>query len=153
LQIAGRKIVARDQHDRLVGHQRDRLEIGRCVVKRLLIERLVLRVGAEASQYELVTVGCGFGDAVCASHAAGSADVFNHDRLAELDAQAFRQDPRNRIGGAASGKWRDHGQRLAWIVLGLRGAVPNTDDHRDDRNDRYRQASLSHSRAPGIGQP
>ena len=48
LEVVDRQVLARDQRDRHLGDQGDRREVGRRVVERLLVEGLVLRVGADA---------------------------------------------------------------------------------------------------------
>ena len=120
LQIAGGKIIARDQHQRLIHHQHHRSEIGRGVVERRLVERLVLRVRADIAQHELIAVGRGLGDAVRPRHAAGTADVFHDHGLMELDAQAVRDDAGDGVGRSAGGKRRHHGHRPVRPVLRVR---------------------------------
>ena len=83
--------LARDQHQRQIGDQRDRREIGRRIVGRVLVERLVLRVGADVAEHELVAVGRRLGDARRAGHAAGAADVLDDHLLAEQLGQARRE--------------------------------------------------------------
>src|SRR5262249_28457813 len=83
LQILDRQILARDQYDRLLADQRDGREIGHGVVERMLVERLAMREGPGAAEYELITVGRGLRHAACARHAAGAADVFYDHLLAE----------------------------------------------------------------------
>ena len=83
LQILDRQILARDQHDRLLADQRDRCEVGQGVVERMLVERLAIREGPRAAEYELITVGHGLRHAACARHAAGTANVFDDHLLTE----------------------------------------------------------------------
>ena len=98
-----RKILARDQHPRRVGEQRDVLEIGDCVVERLLVERLVDGENGAAGEEHGVAVGRRLGDAARAGHAAGAGDVLDHHLLAEDFAQARRENAPQRIDRAARG--------------------------------------------------
>jgi hypothetical protein len=61
-QIIGRKIFAREQQERLVDHEPDGREIGCHVVERLSVNRLVLRIGADIAEHELIAVGSRLGD-------------------------------------------------------------------------------------------
>ncbi len=71
-----------------IGHRR---EIGHHIVERMLVQRLVLRMGADAAENHRVAVGLGIGDALGAGHAAGAADVLDHHGLAEQFAHALRR--------------------------------------------------------------
>ena len=89
------------------------------VVERRLVERLVLGVGADIAEHELIAVGRRLGDAVRAGHAARAADILHDDRLVKLRAQAFGDDPGDGVRRAAGRKGRDHGQRPVRPVLGV----------------------------------
>jgi hypothetical protein len=56
-------------------------------------------------------------------HGAGRAwPVLDHHRLAEKLGHARREDARHHVGAAAGREAHDHADRLAGIVLRLRGA-------------------------------
>src|SRR5262249_26838807 len=50
LQAVGGKILAREQHHRLLDEQRDRGEIGGGIVRQLFVKRLVVGMGADAAE-------------------------------------------------------------------------------------------------------
>src|SRR5262249_16754484 len=54
-QVGGGQILARDQERRLIGDQDHRRKIGGKIVERILVERLVDRIGA-AAEHELIAV-------------------------------------------------------------------------------------------------
>src|SRR5262249_44920009 len=116
-EVVGWEILAHGQYERLVGGQRNRLEIRRGVVQRLLIERLVHRVSPDIAENELVAVGRRLRYAVDAGHAAGAADVFHDDRLTEFAAQSLGKNAGDRIGRSAGGERYHHRDRPRRIVL------------------------------------
>ena len=120
LQVAGGKIRARHQHQRLIHDQHHRREIGHGVVQRRLVERLVLGVRADVAEHELVAVGRRLRDAVRPGHAAGAADVFHDDGLVKLGAQAVGDDAGDGVGRSAGAERRNHGDRPVRPVLRLR---------------------------------
>ena len=117
LEVLDRQILARDQRDRRLGKEGDRREILRRVIKRLLVERLVLRMRADARQDHGVAVGRGIGDALAAIHAAGAADILDHNLLAEDLAHARREYAADRVLRAARSERNDHGDRPGRKVL------------------------------------
>ena len=119
LEIVDRQVLAHDQHRRDFGNQRDRREIGRRVVERPLVERLVLGVGADRAELDRVAVRRRLGDAQAAGHAAGAADIFDDDLLAEHFAHALPDHAAEHVGRAAGGERDDHGDRTGGIGLGL----------------------------------
>ena len=98
LKIVGREILARDQDKRLIRHQSHRREVGRRVIEWSLVKRLVLGVGPDIAEHELIAVWCCFCHAVGARHAAGAADVFDDDGLMKLAAQPISDDARDGVG-------------------------------------------------------
>jgi hypothetical protein len=64
LEIVDRQVLARDEHNRNLGDERDRGEIGGRVVERLLVDGLALRVGADGAEHGAVAVGSGVSDAL-----------------------------------------------------------------------------------------
>ena len=119
LQIVGREIVARDQHQGLICNEGHRREIGHGVVKRFLVERLVLGVCSNIAEDELVPIGHRLRHAVRACHAAGAGDVFDNNRLMELAAQPVGDDASDGVGRSARGKGRHHGHRTIRPILRL----------------------------------
>jgi hypothetical protein len=57
-EIAGGKVLARNEQDRLLGHKRHRREVVDRVIRRILVEGLAVRMGARGAEQELITVGC-----------------------------------------------------------------------------------------------
>jgi len=121
LQVVGWKILAREQHHRLLGEQRDRREIGRRAVRELLVKRLVVGVGADAAEQEHVAVGRRFCHAVGADDAGGGADVLHDHLLAQALAELRREDSRHDIERVAGGERYHHGHRPSRPVLRLSG--------------------------------
>ena len=117
-QIAGRNAVARHQDQRLLRHQRHRREIGRAVIRRLLVQQLHLRVGRHAAEHELIAVGLRLGDARRAGHAAGAGNIFDDDLLAQLLRKTRRVDAPQGVIDAARRKRHHHRHRPLRPVLG-----------------------------------
>ena len=111
LEIVGRQRRARNHQHRQIDEQADRRKIGRGVVGRIFVERLVLGVGADIAQHELVAVRRGLRDARRAGHAAGAADVFDDDLLLQDLGKPRADDARDDVGGAAGRVGHDHGER------------------------------------------
>jgi hypothetical protein len=103
--------------DRLLADQRHRREIGRRVVERVLVERLILRVGAVGAEHELIAVGRGFHDPVGPRHAAGAADILDDHLLPQDFGQPRRQNPAHGVGPAAGRERNHHGHRPARPAL------------------------------------
>src|SRR5262249_56656169 len=76
-EVARGEILAHDEEQRLLDDQGDRREVGCGVVERVLVQRLVDRMGARAAEHELIAVRRSFGYAGCSGHAAGAADVLD----------------------------------------------------------------------------
>src|SRR5262245_20122231 len=76
-EVAGREILADDEEQWLLDDQGDRREVGRGVVERVLVERLVDRMSARTAEHELIAVGRSLGHAGCSGHAAGAANVLD----------------------------------------------------------------------------
>ena len=91
LKVARREVLASDQHHRLLGEQCDRCEIGSGVVGKLLIERRVIGLSADAAEQEHMTVRCGLCDAIGADNARRPTDVFDNYLLAQDFAQPLRK--------------------------------------------------------------
>ena len=116
-QIVGGQIFAREQNKRRLRDQHDRREISRRIIKRGLVERLIGGVRAHIAEHELVAVRRSFRYAGAAGHAAGAADVFDNDLLAEQLGKARSKDPSDRIGRPTGGERHDHGHRSGRPVL------------------------------------
>ena len=99
----------------------------------LLEQRLVLRLRADGALQEGVAVGCGLGDAIGAVHAAGAADIFDDDRLAQNLTHALREQPRHHVVGAAGRERVDHGERVGRPFLGF-GAARGRERGRDKQD-------------------
>jgi hypothetical protein len=69
-----------------------------------------------------VAVGRGAREAADADIAAGAGDILDHQRLTERGAHRLGEDARQRVGRAAGGKRRDHGDGPRRIALRLRTA-------------------------------
>jgi hypothetical protein len=108
LEIARRQVLARDQRDRRLGDQRDRRKIGRGVVGRLLVERLVVGMRADAADPHGVAVGPGIGDALGTVHTAGAADVLDDDLLAQNFAHALRHEAAEHVLRSTGGEGNNH---------------------------------------------
>ena len=117
-QAAHRQILARDEDARRLGGEADRREIAGRVIKRLLVERLVIGVGAGVADEEGIAVRRRLRDAHAARHAGGGADVLDHDRLSQELAHVLRLDARAGVD-AASGRER-HDERDGPCRPGLR---------------------------------
>ena len=121
LEIVHRQVRPGDDRDRSyreIGHRR---EIGLHIVERLLVERLVLRMRADAAEHHRVAVRLGIGDALGTGHATGAADVLDDDLLAEQFAHALRHDAADRVLRSAGGERNDHrhGARREILSAGL----------------------------------
>jgi len=116
-QIAGGQILAREQQQRRLGDKHDRCEIGRRIVERRLVERLVCRVRAHVAEHELVAVRGGFRDPAGPEHAAAAADVFDDHVLAQQLGHARRENAPDGVGRAAGGKGHHHGDRPGRPIL------------------------------------
>ncbi len=91
-------------------------------VERLLVQCLALGVGADRAEHQGVAIGRGIGDPLGAGHAAGAADVLDHDLLAENLAHARCHDAAEHVGRAAGRERNDHRDRLGRIALRRCGA-------------------------------
>ena len=118
LKVARRQVLVGHQHQRHLGDQDHRIEIGNRVVLRLGIERLVLGVRADGAEHELTTVLLALGDAAGAGHAPGAADVLDDHRLAQRLAHALPDDAAQHVG-RPPGSERDHHRHRAGGI-GLR---------------------------------
>ena len=81
LQVAGWKVDARHQQERLLDHQSYRREIGARIVDRRLIERRMEGLMRREAEDELVAVRHPFCHAVIRGN--GIADIFDDDRLSQ----------------------------------------------------------------------
>ena len=109
LEAVDRQVLAGDQHRRHVDDERHGREIGARVVERSLVDRLVLRMGADRAEHELVAVRRRLGDARAAVHAAGAAGILDHDLRAEHLRETVREDAADHVGAGAGAERHDHG--------------------------------------------
>ena len=93
--------------------------------------------------HERVAVGRGTGAARGADHAAGAADVFDHDRLAERLLHAVLQDARDRVGRAA--RRERHQQRDGTVGIGLRRSGAGCQKTRGEKRRRERACEVHES--------
>ena len=119
LEIVHRQVLAGDQDAGRFRDQSDRLEIGRGIVERLLVEALVVGVGTGIADQERVAVRRRLGDALAAGHAGRRADVFHDDRLAEQFAHALCLDARADVDPAAGRKRHHQGHGPGGPILRL----------------------------------
>jgi hypothetical protein len=119
-EIAGRQVLAGDQHEAHVGDQRDRREVGGGVVERPARERLIERVGAHRPQHEHVAVGRRLRHPQRAGHAARAGHVVHDHLLADHLAEILRQDTAEHVDRAAGSKRNHHRNRARRPILGPR---------------------------------
>src|SRR5580704_19563374 len=75
------KLLGHNQNQRLLRNKDDRSEIVCRTVQRVLVEGLVVGLGADRSQQNLIAVGCRERDPLGARHAAGASDILDNDLL------------------------------------------------------------------------
>ena len=86
-------------------------------------------MGVPLADVEGVTIGRGAGDAPDTNAAAGAADIFDHDGLAERCTHSLGDDAGGGIGRSA---WRErHHQRDGTRGIGLRLRVSNTEEDQE----------------------
>ena len=100
MERVGGKVLAGKQYGGLVAHQAGRHQVVGEIVERSLVERLIDGVGGGPDHHR-VAIRRRFDHARRTQHAAGSADVFDDDLLAEHLRQSFGDDPPEQIGAAA----------------------------------------------------
>ncbi len=161
LEVVGRQALARDQRTRRFRHQADRLEVGDRVVERLLIERLIVGLGAGIADENRVAVGRRLCDALAAGHAGRGSDVLHDDRLPQQLAHALGLDARVEVDAATGGEGHDERDRPCRPVL--RGGAAGEREQgcerecgfdrgcRDRRLGHAGSSSAAPSRADGAG--
>jgi hypothetical protein len=117
LEIVGRQVLAREQHQRHVGDKRDRREVGRRIVERPLVERLVERMRADRAEHEGQAVGIALRDAQRPGHAAGAGHVVDDDLAADRFAEIVPEDAAEHVDRAAGRERHHHGERPARPAL------------------------------------
>ena len=122
-EVADRKILANNQHQRLLGQQCDRREVGDRVEERLLVEGLVVDEVSAAAEKDLIAVGRCVRDAARAGHAARARNVLDHDLAADDFAHLLREQASNHVGRPAGCIRHDHGDRPRRPILSARGAA------------------------------
>jgi len=136
------QIVARDQERGLIRDQHYRREIGREIVERIFVERLVDGVGA-AAENELVAVRRRLRHARGADHSSGAADVLDDHLLAQNLGEASAEDASEHIGAPAGREWDHHGERPHRPILrGGRVIAGN------DAAEQQHRISRTHGSAP-----
>src|ERR1043166_8975557 len=81
LEVAGGKILSRNQDQRHLEDQRYRGKVRRGVVEGLRIDGLVDGVRSGRAEKDFIAIRRGLGDAGGTNHAAGAADVLDDDLL------------------------------------------------------------------------
>jgi len=116
-QRVGGKVIAHDEHFGVFHHDADGREVALGIVQRLLVERLVVGMGAAIAEHEQIAIGRGLGHAVRAGHAARAAHVFHHDLLPEAFTHAWGNEACRDIDRTAGGERYDHGHRTGRPLL------------------------------------
>jgi hypothetical protein len=111
LQILRGEVLAREQNERRLGDQDHRCEIGRGIIKRIPVERLIGSMRTHIAQDEQVPVRRGFGHTRAADHASRAADILDDDLLAQEIRNSRAQNARDRVCRASGRERNDHGQR------------------------------------------
>ena len=112
-----RHVVGRHQEERIARQQRHRLKIGQRVVGDRHGDRREHHALAVA-EHQRVAVGRRARHAVDADGAAATADVLDHDRLAERILHPLGQQPHQIVGDAAGGVGHYDGDRARWDRIG-----------------------------------
>ena len=74
-------------------------------------------MGADIAEHELIAVGRRLRYPGAPGHAAGAADVFDDDLLAQKLGKAGGEDASDRVCRTAGGERNDHGHRPGRPVL------------------------------------
>ena len=133
-----RQSVFADDPQRRARQQRDRLQ----VVQDVVIERIERRradMAGPVADADGIAIRSRVNDASGRDGAAGAADGFDDDRLAERAPHRIGEDPPQRIGRAAGRKADQHGDGVRRIIVG----------QRDDRTDRKRNERDKHANETG----
>ena len=107
-QIIGRQILAREQDQRRLSDQHDGREIGRGVVERSFIERLICGMGADIAEHELIAVRRRLRHARSAGHAARAAHILDDDLLPQKLGKAGGQNASDRVCRTTGSERNDH---------------------------------------------
>ncbi len=102
---------------------------------------MVHREGVDVAKHKLVAVRRRVGDARGSGHPAGTADVFDHDLLAQHLGQARGEDAPDRIGGAACGERHDQRDWPGRPILGWKSLRHHRRRRQRDRQRGHREAS------------
>src|SRR5262245_24528871 len=105
----------RNRRHREIGNRR---EVSHHIVEGMFIERLILRMGADATEHHRVTVRLRICDAFRTGHAAGATNVLDDYLLAEQFAHALGNDAADGVLRSASGERDDHRYGACWEILG-----------------------------------
>ena len=107
-------------HRQRIGHEqnesgrcdlRDRSEILSDIVRKILHERWRDAEVAHRPHEDRVAIGFGARHRLHADHASGAGLVLDHDGLPEISRHLGRDDPRDRVDGAARRKTENDMQR------------------------------------------
>jgi hypothetical protein len=106
-EIIGGKVFADHKQLRVFGRQSDRLEILLRIVAQIRVERGCQCIGAHVTGEDGVAVGRGVRGTQRTNGAAGAADVFHHDPLAEMTAKNIGDNPAGDICRATGSERND----------------------------------------------
>ena len=129
--------------------QRDRREVIRGIVRQLLEQAGVERVGAEIAQEDGVAVGRRTLHVLGTDDRRAAGAVVDHDRLPERFAHLGTYGARKEIGTAPRGKRHDQANRLRRIALP--GGRQCNDPQAEDRSGGEAKTSQAHELPPCAG--
>src|SRR6266480_2358188 len=92
LQVVGRKVVTRDQHQGLIREEGHRRKISHGVIKWCFVEPLALGEGPNISDNKLIAVRCGLGHTASTDHATRPGDIFHDNGLPKVAANSISND-------------------------------------------------------------
>jgi hypothetical protein len=95
----------------------DRLETADGIVGHRFQQALVGAMGGVGGDQDRVPVRLGAGDVLRRDHAAGPAEILDHDRLSERFAHMLAEDAGDRVGRAAGGERHDEFDVAAREIL------------------------------------
>lgn len=110
-QIGRRQQRPRQQYRRRGTGKPHGVEVRERVIGQLFVESCIGDVRTDGPKSERVAVGRGLDELRQPDRPAGAADVFDHDRLLEVNAHALRDGAGQRVAGAARRKRHDERDR------------------------------------------
>ena len=132
LQALARQVLARHEHQRLLGQQGHRREVGDRIEERLLVEDLVEDQIAAASEQDLIAIRRCVCHTVRARHAPCARNVLDDDLATEAFAHLLREQARDDIGRTSGPVRHDQRYRPYRPVLGASGPAGDEDSGQND---------------------